>query len=87
MKARKEQIDEELMVLKLFAINYARDLLYILRDLEMEVKYHILLLIIKVKLKVNNLKQKLYSYSNINQDMGLFDFSKKTYMLNLWKAI
>ena len=28
MKARKEQIDEELMVLKLFAINYARVLFY-----------------------------------------------------------
>ncbi len=28
MKARKEPTDEEPMVLNLFAINYARDLLY-----------------------------------------------------------
>ena len=29
MKARREQVDEELMVIKLFASNYARDLLYL----------------------------------------------------------
>ncbi len=28
MKANEEQIDEELMVIKLFSCNYARDLLY-----------------------------------------------------------
>jgi hypothetical protein len=28
MKAKREQIDGELMVIKLFAINYARDILY-----------------------------------------------------------
>jgi hypothetical protein len=29
MKAIKEQVDEELLVIKLFSGNYARDLLYI----------------------------------------------------------
>jgi hypothetical protein len=29
MKAKKEHVDKELIVLKLFAINYARDLIYI----------------------------------------------------------
>ena len=27
MKARREQVDEKLLVIKLFAINYARDLI------------------------------------------------------------
>ena len=31
MKAKREQIDGELMVIKLFAINYARDLIYRVR--------------------------------------------------------
>ncbi|MER5175927.1 MAG: hypothetical protein ABJB76_04195 [Candidatus Nitrosocosmicus sp.] len=30
MKATKEQVDEELMIIKLFASNYARDLIYMI---------------------------------------------------------
>ncbi|MER5175401.1 MAG: hypothetical protein ABJB76_07820 [Candidatus Nitrosocosmicus sp.] len=36
MKARREQVDEKLLVIKLFAINYARDLIYNFRWIEVE---------------------------------------------------
>jgi hypothetical protein len=35
MKAKREQVDEELLVIKLFASNYARDLLYEIHVLAM----------------------------------------------------
>ncbi len=32
MKTKREQIDDEIVIIKLFASNYARDLIFILMD-------------------------------------------------------